>query len=152
MSTPNVNAAPVTAATGNTAQWQVVQQKERPDPEPATGMFEVEVHGLHRIDLIPKNDLARSLLDTMLHGGVCFELRSRGRTPEAEPLVPHYMDHRVERAILRFSYGPGFSGEKSARPFWTTRKLNDDQVAKVKAALDAPKQADAPKKRPRRKA
>jgi hypothetical protein len=123
-------------------------------PQPQHGTIDVEVHGLHRIDLVPTNDLARSVLQTMLHATVSASCSYRGFYQDAEQQVAS-----LERMTLRFRYEPSFSAESDAGPTWGARRLTADQAAVVKRALarfdrrrDRELLAPGSKKAPKRRA
>lgn len=102
--------------------------------EPMRGLIEVALHGLHRLDLIPKNDLARNILHAMIAADPHLSVTMRGKRDD------HAYGRSLEYLSLTLTYRPGYM-KGGSDPFWNIRGLSAEQVAQIEAILNPPKPA-----------
>lgn len=126
---PTVTAnSSVSGATKVVDVWAAVAEQNEPVPQ--RGLFEVEVFGFDRIDLVPKNALAAALAHCLLHGTISPSMTYRGMAMAEKG--------QAERVTLSIAYQPALSKKVAKDPFRCQQRLTPEQVAKIEQALNPP--------------
>lgn len=103
-----------------------------PQPRPTLHLFDVEVGHSNELNLIPRTDLARSLLAMWIHGNKGMALSCRGIG--TEPVSEHGYGRTVESATITFKCGPVLSSGDD--PYFTGMGLSPDEVKAARALVD----------------